>query len=69
MGPTTFPPPRLHRILRDISNAIHRGRVFQVVRGLPVEMHTREGNFGAYAGISNHRASVCGAGIIDSMVH
>ncbi|TLD25728.1 Clavaminate synthase-like protein [Venturia nashicola] len=52
----TFPLPRLHPILRDVSKELHYGHGFKVIRGLPVDKHTREDNFIIYAGISSHIA-------------
>ncbi|OXV07434.1 hypothetical protein Egran_04802, partial [Elaphomyces granulatus] len=56
----TFPLPQLHATLRDISKELHLGRGFKVLRGLPVDKHTREENFIIYAGISSHVAPVRG---------
>lgn len=50
----TFPLPNLHKTLREISNEIHNGHGFKVVRGVPVASHTREENIIIYAGISAH---------------
>ncbi|KAK3998133.1 hypothetical protein QBC44DRAFT_354074 [Cladorrhinum sp. PSN332] len=56
----TFPLPRLHKTLRDISDEIHNGHGFKVVRGVPVQSHTREENIIIYAGISAHIAPLRG---------
>ncbi|KAL4803349.1 hypothetical protein BDV18DRAFT_162914 [Aspergillus unguis] len=56
----TFPLPKLHDKLRSISREIHLGRGFKVIRGVPVDKHTREENFIIYAGITSHIAPVRG---------
>ncbi|KAL4916767.1 hypothetical protein BDW62DRAFT_211736 [Aspergillus aurantiobrunneus] len=56
----TFPLPKLHDVLRSISKEVHRGRGFKVVRGVPVDQHTREENIIIYAGITSHIAPVRG---------
>lgn len=56
----TFPLPRLHSALREISNEIHNGRGFKVLRGLPVTKHNREENVIIYSGISSHIAPIRG---------
>jgi Taurine catabolism dioxygenase TauD, TfdA family len=48
--------PKLHAALRDVSKELHFGHGFKVVRGLPVERHSREENIILYAGISSHVA-------------
>jgi hypothetical protein len=54
----TFPLPNLHYSLRKISDELHNGRGFKVLRGLPVTKHTREENIIIYAGVSSHIAPV-----------
>lgn len=56
----TFPLPSLHKTLRDISQEIHNGHGFKVVRGVPVAKYTREENIIIYAGISSHVAPTRG---------
>lgn len=56
----TFPLPNLHAALREISNELHNGRGFKVLRGLPVSKHSREENVIIYAGVSSHIASIRG---------
>ncbi|KAL6231247.1 hypothetical protein BDW75DRAFT_248046 [Aspergillus navahoensis] len=56
----TFPLPKLHDNLRLISQEIHLGRGFKVIRGVPVDEYTREENFIIYAGITSHIAPVRG---------
>ncbi|KAL0938052.1 taurine catabolism dioxygenase family protein [Colletotrichum truncatum] len=56
----TFPLPNLHNNLREISNEIHNGHGFKVVRGVPVTKYSREENVIIYAGISSHVAPVRG---------
>ncbi|KAF2832309.1 Clavaminate synthase-like protein [Ophiobolus disseminans] len=56
----TFPLPTLHDKLRDISREIHNGFGFKVVRGLPVDKHTREDILIIYAGLASHIAPIRG---------
>ncbi|RMZ87064.1 hypothetical protein DV736_g5712, partial [Chaetothyriales sp. CBS 134916] len=53
---TTFPLPKLHSALRDVSRELHFGHGFKVVRGIPVDRHSREENIILYVGISAHIA-------------
>jgi hypothetical protein len=57
---STFPLPSLHAKLRDISREIHQTFGFKVVRGLPIDTHTREEVFIIYAGLASHIASIRG---------
>ncbi|KAK1783378.1 hypothetical protein QBC45DRAFT_447768 [Copromyces sp. CBS 386.78] len=57
---STFPLPNLHHTLRQVSNELHNGHGFKVVRGLPVTSHTREENIIIYAGVSSHVAPLRG---------
>ena len=56
----TFPLPKLHDTLRNISHEIHHEYGFKVLRGLPVSRHTREENVIIYAGVSAHIAPILG---------
>lgn len=56
----TFPLPTLHPRLRSISNDIHHGHGFKVVRGVPVENYSRVENVIIYAGIASHVATIRG---------
>ncbi|CCC09604.1 hypothetical protein SMACR_03635 [Sordaria macrospora] len=56
----TFPLPNLHYTLRQVSNELHNGHGFKVIRGLPVTSHTREENIIIYAGLSSHVAPIHG---------
>ncbi|KZZ98366.1 Taurine catabolism dioxygenase TauD/TfdA [Moelleriella libera RCEF 2490] len=56
----TFPLPTLHPQLRSISDEIHNGPGFKVIRGIPVERFTRRDNIIIYAGIASHVATVRG---------
>ncbi|GJD03995.1 taurine catabolism dioxygenase TauD [Colletotrichum higginsianum] len=56
----TFPLPNLHQTLREISDEIHNGHGFKVVRGVPVDKYSREENVIIYAGVSSHVAPVRG---------
>jgi hypothetical protein len=56
----TFPLPNLHPVLRGISNEIHNGHGFKVVRGIPVHTYTREENIIAYAGLAAHVGPIRG---------
>ncbi|KIW94281.1 uncharacterized protein Z519_05597 [Cladophialophora bantiana CBS 173.52] len=53
---TTFPLPKLHSALRDISRELHFGHGFKVIRGIPVTRYSREDNIILYAGLSSHIA-------------
>ncbi|KAI0480757.1 TfdA family taurine catabolism dioxygenase TauD [Xylariaceae sp. FL0804] len=55
-----FPLPTLHAELRRLSEELHRGHGFFVLRGLRVDAHTREENVVAYAGLSAHVAAARG---------
>lgn len=55
--PGTFPLPNLHQHLRQLSNELHNGHGFFVIRGLKVDTHTRQENIIIYAGLSSHIAS------------
>ena len=57
----TFPLPKLHGVLREVSKELHFGHGFKVVRGLPVDRHTRQDNIILYAGLSSHVASIRGS--------
>ncbi|KAL2158695.1 hypothetical protein VTH06DRAFT_4177 [Thermothelomyces fergusii] len=54
----TFPLPKLHQTLREVSREVHHGHGFKVVRGVPVGKYTREENIIIFAGISAHVAPV-----------
>ena len=56
----TFPLPKLHNTLREISRELHFDHGFKVVRGLPVAHHSRQDNVILYAGISSHVAPLRG---------
>lgn len=56
----TFPLPKLHDTLREISKEVHLGHGFKVVRGVPVDNYTREENIIIYAGIASHIAPIRG---------
>ncbi|KAJ5525142.1 hypothetical protein N7494_011792 [Penicillium frequentans] len=64
IGPDTFPLPNLHDKLRDVSNEVHNGHGFKIVRGVPVDEYSREENIIIYAGISSHVASERGRQLI-----
>lgn len=57
---TTFPLPGLHSTLRSISNEVHNGHGFKVIRGVPVTKYSHEENFIIYAGIASHVAPIRG---------
>ncbi|KAL3444545.1 hypothetical protein BJX65DRAFT_297539 [Aspergillus insuetus] len=57
---TTFPLPSLHTTLRSISKELHHGHGFKVLRGLPVDAHTRSENIIIYAGLAAHIAPIRG---------
>ncbi|KAI0871457.1 TfdA family taurine catabolism dioxygenase TauD [Hypoxylon argillaceum] len=52
----TFPLPTLHVELRRLSEELHNGHGFFVLRGLKVDDYTREENIIIYAGVSSHVA-------------
>lgn len=52
--------PQLHPKLRDISKELHFGHGFKVLRGIPVDKHSREENVIIYAGVSAHIAPIRG---------
>lgn len=56
----TFPLLHLHKTLRGISEEIHNGHGFKVIKGVPVKRYTREENIIIYAGISAHVAPIRG---------
>ncbi|OHW95749.1 TfdA family taurine catabolism dioxygenase [Colletotrichum incanum] len=56
----TFPLPNLHKTLRAISDEIHNGHGFKVLRGVPVDKYNREENVIIYAGVSSHVAPIRG---------
>ncbi|OQE16248.1 hypothetical protein PENFLA_c028G03201 [Penicillium flavigenum] len=60
LAPTTFPLPKLHATLREISDQVHNGHGFKVIRGLPVDSYTREENVIIYSGLSSHVAPIRG---------
>ncbi|KAJ5613866.1 hypothetical protein N7528_007520 [Penicillium herquei] len=60
LDPTTFPLPTLHSILRSVSDNLHRGAGFSLVRGIPVDEYSREDNVIIYVGLSSHIASIRG---------
>ncbi|KAM0251464.1 hypothetical protein ACHAQJ_008172 [Trichoderma viride] len=56
----TFPLPKLHDTLREISKEVHLGHGFKVVKGVPVDNYSREENVIIYAGLSSHVAPIRG---------
>ncbi|CEJ93567.1 hypothetical protein VHEMI09147 [[Torrubiella] hemipterigena] len=56
----TFPLPTLRNTLRHISNEIHNGYGFKVIRGLAVQAYSTEDNIAIYAGLSAHLAPARG---------
>jgi hypothetical protein len=56
----TFPLPTLHTTLRSTSKELHHGHGFKVLRGVPVDQHTREENIIIYAGLASHIAPIRG---------
>jgi hypothetical protein len=53
---TSFPLPRLGRILEDLSSKLHNGRGFFILKGLDPKEFTREDNVILYLGISSYIA-------------
>ncbi|KAE8140795.1 hypothetical protein BDV38DRAFT_239411 [Aspergillus pseudotamarii] len=60
LSPATFPLPSLHSILRGISDNIHTGTGFSLVRGIPVDRYSAEENMIIYAGVSSHIGRIRG---------
>ncbi|KAI1860603.1 uncharacterized protein JN550_011451 [Neoarthrinium moseri] len=56
----TFPLPNLHADLRRLSEELHNGHGFFVIRGLRVDHYNREENVIIYTGISAHIAPQLG---------
>ncbi|UPL03021.1 hypothetical protein LCI18_013955 [Fusarium solani-melongenae] len=52
----SFPLPSLHPELRRLSNELHSGHGFFIIRGIKVDEHTREENIIIYTGLSAHIA-------------
>lgn len=48
--------PNLHSELRKLSDELHNGHGFFVIRGVPVDKYSREENIIIYAGLSAHIA-------------
>jgi len=57
LSPETFPLPTLAPELKKLSEELHNGRGFFVLRTIPVDSYTREENVIIYAGVSSHIAS------------
>ncbi|KAH8587384.1 TfdA family taurine catabolism dioxygenase TauD [Bisporella sp. PMI_857] len=58
--PQAFPLPTLHPELRRLSDELHNGHGFFVIRGLDPDAHTREENVIIYVGLSVHIAPQLG---------
>lgn len=56
----TFPLPKLRATLRNISDEVHNGHGFKVLRGLPFDKHDNVDNIVIYAGVSSHIAPIRG---------
>ncbi|OTA98281.1 hypothetical protein M426DRAFT_70121 [Hypoxylon sp. CI-4A] len=56
----TFPLPKLHSELRRLSDELHNGHGFFVIRGVKVDEHSREENIIIYTGLSAHIAPIRG---------
>ena len=57
---STFPLPSLHPVLRSVSENIHTGYGFTLIRGIPVDQYSREECVIIYVGISSHIGSIFG---------
>ncbi|KAF9889373.1 hypothetical protein FE257_007483 [Aspergillus nanangensis] len=57
---TTFPLPSLHPILRGVSDNIHAGTGFTLIRGIPVDRYSIEENMIIYVGVSSHIGHIFG---------
>ncbi|GAB1208677.1 hypothetical protein APSETT445_007428 [Aspergillus pseudonomiae] len=60
LSPATFPLPSLHSILRGVSDNIHTGTGFSLVRGIPVDRYSAEENMIIYVGVSSHIGRIRG---------
>ena len=60
LNPSTFPLPVLSSVLRSVSDNLHSGYGFTLIRGVPVERYTREENMIIYVGISSHIGAMRG---------
>ncbi|KAF5005205.1 hypothetical protein FDECE_8326 [Fusarium decemcellulare] len=56
----TFPLPNLHSKFRQLSDELHNGHGFFVIRGLDVDGHSCKENIIIYGGITAHITSVRG---------
>ena len=54
VSPSTFPLPNVGPVLRGLSNELHNGRGFFVLRTIPVDNYSREDNVLIYSGISSY---------------
>ncbi|KAF8875077.1 taurine catabolism dioxygenase TauD [Gymnopilus junonius] len=54
ISPKTFPLPTLGPILTSLSQELHYGRGFAVVRTIPVSSYSKEDNILIYVGISSY---------------
>ncbi|KAB8275531.1 hypothetical protein BDV30DRAFT_224967 [Aspergillus minisclerotigenes] len=52
--PCHFPLPSLHSVLRGVSDNIHKGTGFSLLRGIPVDRYSAEENMIIYVGVSSH---------------
>ncbi|GFF50298.1 hypothetical protein IFM46972_09011 [Aspergillus udagawae] len=60
LNPKTFPLPSLHHVLRAVSDNLHKGYGFTMIRGIPVDNYNAEENMIIYVGVSSHIAPVRG---------
>ncbi|KAK2754355.1 hypothetical protein FQN54_006999 [Arachnomyces sp. PD_36] len=60
LDPSNFPLPSLHPVLRAVSDNLHKGYGFTVIRGIPVDKYDDEENMIIYVGISSHIGGVRG---------
>ncbi|KAH8422310.1 TauD/TfdA family dioxygenase [Aspergillus melleus] len=56
----TFPLPNLRPELRSLSQELHAGRGFFVLRGLDLDRYSREDNIIIYSGVSSHVGNIRG---------
>ncbi|KAJ3506628.1 hypothetical protein NLJ89_g6764 [Agrocybe chaxingu] len=54
LSPETFPLPTLGPILKDLSNELHNGRGFFVLKTIPIDSYSREENVIIYSGVSSY---------------
>ena len=57
---STFPLHVLGSVLSEIAREVHNGRGFSMVRGIPVDLYSREDVMIIYAGVSSYIGNLRG---------